>query len=221
MCLFCLGLLSAFFVSLIRTTKRLSTTAHCEDLRDKYFGLRAPQMIGNHIAVASACRSMHELHWLPLARAYILTVLADRNFVEEFPWTSPAVPKTLTFTFAQSKDSKHVVSGFSRSLAWAKVEGHLAEAVISVLRGKEVRRGDVLQIVCEPQSGNVTVRLTGADGNLFDERRVEEADNLISGLHRLFLTEERYKHMFARLCKSSMDREREMITPDSCAPYMQ
>jgi hypothetical protein len=163
---------------------------------------------------------MHELHWLPLARAYVLTVLVDRNFVDEFPWTSPAVPKTLAFTFVQSKDSKHVVSGFSRSLAWAQVEESLAAAVVSVLRGKEVRRGDVLRLVCDPQSGQVRVRLSGeGERQIEEEVIVEDADSLISGLHRLFLTDERYKQMFARLCKSSVI-DKELVMPEECRSYV-
>ena len=146
--------------------------------------------------MASACRSMHELHWLPLARAYVLTVLVDRKFVD--PWTSPGVPKTFAFTFAQTKDVKHVVSGFTRSLQWAQVDTLLVHQLVAVLQGHTVCRGDVFVVRCDPQTGIVTASLRRGD-QLIDERNIVDADNLITGLHKLFLTDQRYKHMFARL----------------------
>ena len=110
-----------------------------------------------------------------------------------------------------------MVSGFTKSLEWAHVHGDLAHPFISVLRGKEVRRGDVLQVVCDPREGVVLVKLMRED-ELVDERRIDQADNLISGLHRLFLTDLRYKHMFARLCKSSEDRVK--IPSEACRKYL-
>jgi hypothetical protein len=131
----------------------------------------------------------------------VLTVLVDQKFVE--PWDSSAVPKTFAFTFAQSKDVKHVVFGFTRSLQWAHVEDSLAVQLISVLRGQQVHRGDVFTLACNPQSGEVTACLRRGD-ELIDQITISDADNLISDLHRLFLTDQRYKHMFGRLCQSAV-----------------
>ena len=184
-----------------------------------FFGLQTPQRLpavalDSHVAVTCAPRSMHELHWLPLARAYVLTVLVDETEEMSGNWTSPDIPKTFNFAFAQSKDSKHVVTGFSRSLKWAGVEGDLSESLVAVLRGREVHRGDFLSLRCEPHLGEVVVRLERS-GELLDERRIKNADELISGLHRIFLSDEKYKHMFARLCKNTVHS-----VPDPCRPYL-
>jgi hypothetical protein len=201
-------------------TSRLSLL-HCDTpsapVDRAIFGLTPPSKLGGHCIVASAPRSMHELHWLPLARAYVLTILCDREQATEFEWTSASVPKSFVFSFAQSKDAKHVINGFCRSLNWAGVDAGVAEEVVSVLRGVDVQKGDELVMVCDPDRGHVLVWLM-RNGVTLRETRVSEGDVLIGGLHRLFLTDNKYKHMFGRLCKSA--KLFEWPTVERCKQYV-
>ncbi|EER15921.1 hypothetical protein Pmar_PMAR003378 [Perkinsus marinus ATCC 50983] len=138
-----------------------------------------PPNLRSHVIVGAAPRCMQNLCWFPPARAYALGIYvseAHLNRVKADGGSTdsvfgPAVEKTFYFNFITKKDSKHVRQGFERSmnsyLDVIEVSGRQRPAqeqvseFIAVLKGKELQKGDVLEVQCLPSERRVVVKFNG------------------------------------------------------------
>jgi len=169
---------------------------------------------------------MHDLCWFKPARAYALGLYVDsammnrlrthhENPVEEMARVD--CPKTFILFFASSKDLKHIRKGFERSFQnficeSEKLAGsdnlvyanHAIGAFLAALGNRDsLKKGDRLEIVCHPSSGEIHVNLTGGNRIL-----IPNASLLIEWIHFLYLglesrPEARYKSMQQKLLSSN------------------
>ncbi|KAF4691513.1 hypothetical protein FOZ60_015374 [Perkinsus olseni] len=133
----------------------------------------------SHVIVGAAPRCMQNVCWFPPARAYALGIYVSEAHLNRVKADggsadsvfAPAVEKTFYYNFITKKDSKHVRQGFERSmnsyLDVIEVSGKQKPAqeqvseFIAVLKGKELQKGDVLEVQCLPSERRVVVKFNG------------------------------------------------------------
>jgi hypothetical protein len=182
----------------------------CEELfPDEHFGLRVPlkiqvgttPFVRSHVAISAAPRCMHDLCWLPPARAYVLGTMVSEHALNRARVSSSTAEqllhidteKSFVFVFAAAKDAQHVRRGFSNSLKWAGA-GESAEKFASLVNGAGLQRGDKLHAICFPTENRLEVRFVSVD-NLRCQTTFftgDDAKRLTEALHRLYLSRERY-----------------------------
>lgn len=203
-----LNIVSSYLLRMFR--RYLCSLTRCEDLYpEEHFGVSVPLKVKvgsapfarHHVAVSAAPRCMHDLCWLPPARAYVLGTMINEHALNRArvagvpaeQLLSVDTEKTFLFVFAGAKDAQHVRRGFGNSLRWAGA-GETAEKFASLVSGAGLQKGDRLHAICFPLESRLEVRFESSDGKVRQTTAFtgDDALRLINALHRLYLSQERY-----------------------------
>ena len=203
-----------------------------EHIFDPLFDIHIPTIVssglGNvrsHDLHGIAHRCMHDLCWFKPARAYILGLYVDSAMMNRLrthhdnPVEGMAqvdCPKTFILFFSSRKDLKHIRKGFERSFENFLSESEkfggpvnltnanyaIGEFLAALGNRDSLKKGDRLEIVCLPSSGEIHVNLTGENHIV-----IPNASLLIQWIHFLYLglesrPEARYKSMQQKLLSS-------------------
>ena len=188
----------------------ICSLTRCEELfPEEHFGVSVPSKIKvgsipfarHHVAVSAAPRCMHDLCWLPPARAYVLGTMINEHALNRARASGASAEqllsldteKSFVFVFAGAKDAQHVRRGFGNSLRWAGA-GETAEKFASLVNGSGLQKGDRLHAICFPNESRLEVRFESNDGKIKQVTVFtgDDAVRLMAALHRLYLSQDRY-----------------------------
>jgi hypothetical protein len=173
------GILSVIPVPVISKCQEVPTPGkarlHLDPVFDVSYEVHISEARDSFSLISTARRCMHELCWLPAARAYTLGLYVDDAYVNRartYPSESiesdifdKSCPKTFVLQFASEKDIRHIRNGFGRSLE-SFLESRCypdAQAVVqrflAVLDGvTSTHKGDKIKISCNPSHDRFSVQ---------------------------------------------------------------
>jgi hypothetical protein len=162
-----------------------------------------------HFAVSASPRCMQEMCWFTPARAYVLGLYVDEGALgralvtspDALPQTllAPTVDKTFVIQFVSSKDSRHIKTGFRRSLSRSFDSGDTDAAddiatLIGMLPNADIQAGDCLYFNCLVSENRTVLTWVPKEGQRVT--KMVKGSRLGDAFHGLYLAEKaRYPRM--------------------------